>query len=117
MKKKSKKKELKDKCVALATKKMLKKHRHCLLCPKLASTCHHFIRQSQSNFLRCDERNLIPICQKCHYLWHHGGKAEIMTLVIQQRFGDKWRDGLIRDRNIKIKDTVGYWKSVYESLQ
>lgn len=113
---KSKKRRLKEKAVKIATEQMLAEYPNCLLCPNKADTCHHFIRQSQSNYLRCDKRNLIPICQKCHYLWHHGGKAEVMTLRLVQRFGDEWRDGLIKDSTVRIKDTVGYWEGVLSSL-
>jgi len=116
MKTKSKKQKLKEKAVELATEKKLKQHPRCILCNNMAVTAHHFIRQSQSNYLRCDERNLIPICRKCHYLWHCGGKAEVMTLQLQQMLGDKWRDELIRDSVKTIKDTIEYWEELITKL-
>ena len=112
-----KKTRLKIKAVKLATAKKLEKEPYCMFCPNIANTAHHFIHQSQSNYLRCDERNLIPICQKCHFLWHTGNKSEVMTLQLVVILGDEWRDDLIKDSNIRIKDTVEYWENLIEELQ
>ena len=111
----SKKTRLKIKAVKLATAKKLKKEKYCKFCSKLANTCHHFVHQSRSNYLRCDERNLIPICTRCH-MRLHSGYEPLMALELVRILGDKWRDGLIQDSNKRIRDTIGYWEKLLESL-
>ncbi len=106
---------LKTKAVKLATAKKLEKYPYCTFCPSLANTCHHYIPQSRSNYLRCDERNLIPICQKCHYNIH-SADANKKGLILQKLKGDDWRDGLIQDSNKTIKDGIKYWTELIEEL-
>ncbi len=106
---------LKKKAVKLATAKVLEKHPKCFFCPNMASTCHHPIPQSRSNYLRCDERNLIPICSK-HHLKCHSADATQMNLRLEKIKGKEWRDSLIRDSNKRIKDTIGYWTALLEEL-
>ena len=113
---KSKKQKLKERCVKLATKLKLLDSPNCLFCGKKANTCHHFIHQSRSNFLRCDfRRNLIPICTSCHYKLHNGYEA-VMALELERKLGKKWAEGLIRDSRIIIKDNLAYWKAEEEDL-
>lgn len=114
--KKTKKQKLKEECVKIATEIKLKEHPHCVFCVSTASTCHHLIRQSRSNYLRCDPRNLIPICQKCHHLFHNGGYAELMTLQLVKMYGPEWHEGLLRDGRKTISDTITYWKKLKEEL-
>jgi len=116
MKKKTPKQKLKELCVAIATNKKLEEFPRCVFCGKPAITCHHLIRQSRSNYLRCDPRNLIPICPKCHHLFHNGGYAELMTLQLVKLYGKEWHEGLLRDGRKTIDDTMKYWKELKESL-
>jgi len=108
---KTKLQRLKEKAVKLASDKNLKNNPYCLFCSQQAKTSHHFIHQSRSNYLRCDERNLISICQKCHMRLHSGYES-LMALQLVKMRGDKWRDSLIKDSNIKIKDGIKYWKEI-----
>lgn len=114
--KKTSKQKLKEECIKLATQKKLQEHPRCTFCNQPASTCHHLIRQSRSNYLRCDPRNLIPICQKCHYTFHNGGYAELMTLQLVKIYGSEWHNGLLRDGRKTIKDNIGYWMKMKEKL-
>jgi len=116
LRKKSKKQKLKEKCVKLATKIKLKEHPSCVFCHRKATTCHHFIHQSRSNFLRLDERNLIPICKICHCKLHNGYE-NIMAGILIKKYGWAWFDGLQKDSRIKIKDTLWYWQTEYEELK
>ena len=111
----TKKQKLKMECVKIATQKKLAKHPYCVFCGKKATTCHHFIRQSRSNYLRCDDRNLIPICQKCHYRLHNGYES-VMTLILRKKLGDEWADSLIRDSRKTIKDNLTYWRKMKDKL-
>jgi len=114
--KKSKKQKLKEQCVALATKIKLIESPYCLFCGKKAHTAHHFIHQSRSNHLRCDPRNLIPICKSCHYKLHQGYE-QIFTGILIKKLGQKWFDDLERDSQIKIKDNLGYWQELKADLE
>ena len=113
---KSKKQKLKEKCVKLAMKLKLAKHPHCVFCGERATVAHHFIHQSRSNYLRCDERNLIPICKTCHYKLHNGYESVMAGLLIK-KYGQEWFDSLVRDSRKTIKDNIGYWNEVLDKLK
>ena len=106
---------LKTKAVKIATAKKLAQHPHCTFCGEMANTCHHFIRQSRSNYLRCDERNLIPICMSCHMRLHNGYEA-IMAIELEKIHGDEWMAGLIADSEKKIKDGIKYWTELIKEI-
>lgn len=107
---------LKTKAVKLASDLNLKKNPYCAFCGKQATVSHHFIRQSRSNYLRCDERNLISICNKDHMRLHNGFES-VMALQLERYFGKEWRDGLIRDSNKTIKDGIKYWEDKIKELE
>ena len=115
MKRISKKQKLKIECVKLATEKKLLEHPRCMFCNDKSTTAHHFIRQSRSNYLKCDKRNLIPVCAKCHFRLHNGYE-QIMSLQLRKLLGDEWAEGIIKDSRITIKDNLGYWKKIKELL-
>jgi hypothetical protein len=106
---------MKNKCVSLAIKLYVEKHPDCELCGKRASTAHHYILQSRSNYLRCDKRNLVAICRSCHYKLHQYNEAEYATQLYNQR-GKKWYEDLMADKHKTIKDTIGYWKLLWAKL-
>ena len=114
--KKSKKQRLKEKCVKLATQLKLSKHPRCVFCGEKATTCHHLIPQSRSTFLRLDERNLIPICSRCHFRFHNG-YATVMTGQLIKKYGFKWFGGLMQDANVRIKDNISYWQMELDDLK
>lgn len=113
--KKSPKQILKEKCVKKATENKLEETPYCVFCGQLASTCHHFVHQARSNYLRCDSRNLIPICKICHCKLHNGYEP-IMALQLRNMFGEEWAEGLLRDSQKSICDTMGHWKEVFKEL-
>src|SRR3990167_5235560 len=104
---------LKIKAVKIATAKKLEKNPFCVFCGMKATTAHHFIRQSRSNFLRVDMDNLIPICAKGH-MKLHSGYEQIMTGELIKKYGINWFDRLQQDSNVTIKDNKTYWKSIIE---
>ncbi len=116
MKKKTLLKKLKEQCVKLATQQRLAEHPKCEFCNSMASTAHHFVHQSRSNYLRCDKRNLIPICQKHHYLIHNGYEG-IYAGFLTLKYGKSWYDKLIADSQIKIRDNKGYWTELLQKLK
>ena len=42
-------------------------------CGNIATVMHHHVPKSRSSFLRYDGKNLVPLCQGCHYLHHQKG--------------------------------------------
>ena len=114
--KKTKKQKLKEKCVKVATELKLKKYPFCVFCGRRASTCHHFMHQSRSNYLRTKLYNLIPICSSCHYKLHNGYES-LMTGELIKKLGWRWFKRVKKESNIKIKDTVGYWEAELERLK
>ena len=106
---------MKNKCVSLAIKLYVEDVQGCELCGKPATTAHHFIHQSQSNYLRCDKRNLVAICTKCHYKLHKYNEAEY-GVCIRNRRGEEWFTDLMFDRHKRIKDTIGYWKLLWAKM-
>jgi 5-methylcytosine-specific restriction endonuclease McrA len=108
--KKSKKQKLKEECVSLAMKIYLIENPKCEICGMPAETVHHFIRQSRSNHLRCDKKNLVAICNKCHARIHIGQEEAIITLQIRKRRGATWEKYILINKQIKIKDDMFYWK-------
>jgi hypothetical protein len=112
-----KKSKLKKDCVKKATKNKLATHPKCSFCNNPADTCHHFIRQSRSNFLRCYEPNLVPICDKHHYLLHHGGQEAIMVGILIRQNGLEWFNDLEKKKDIRISDTIGYWEKTKSELE
>lgn len=112
MRKKTEKQRLIEECVSLATQLKLAEHPSCVFCGKTATTCHHFVRQSRSNFLRCNPKNLIPVCQKCHAKIHIGQEEQIMTLRLRNMFGKRWSDEMEAGRQKTIKSDIYYWKKM-----
>ena len=116
MKKVSKIQRLINKCVKRASDIKLQQEPNCVFCGHEASTCHHFIHQSRSNFLRCDLRNLIPVCSRCHFRLHNGYE-QLMTGQLIKKYGQEWFDGLEADSHIQIRSNLGHWNSILEELK
>ena len=113
---KTKKQRLKERCVKLATKLKLLEYPNCFFCGKPATTCHHFVHQSRSNFLRTAPHNLIPICSVCHCRLH-GGFEAVMALELEKKLGKAWAERLLRESQIFIKDNMAYWRAEEENLK
>ena len=107
---------LKKQCVSLAMAIYIGEHPNCELCGGVAHTCHHFIHQGRSNYLRCDMRNLVAICQSCHCLLHHSHEQVFAGRLIKQR-GMKWFNAMEKDSHIKIKDNMEYWRNKLSDLR
>lgn len=115
MKRKTSLQTAKEKAVRLAMDLYVRAHPKCELCGKKASTAHHVIRQSRSNYLRTEPRNLVSICRSCHYKLHLGSEPIYMGMLIEKR-GLAWIKQLQKESRITIHDTVGYWKTKYGEL-
>ena len=108
--------QLKRKAVSMASAINLKNNPKCVLCNQPSRVSHHFIRQSRSNFLRCDMRNLIPLCNSCH-LRLHSGYETVTALQLTKIYGKDWSDGLLRDSTVTIQDNKGHWRGIIKELE
>ena len=108
---------LKKQCVELAMKQYLAEHPYCELCGAVAETCHHYIYQSQSNYLKCDERNLVAICNPCHCSIHVGHREQVAAAQLVRQRGYHWSYAMEADRHLKIKDNMEYWRNKLAELR
>ena len=76
---------------------------HCEMCPNPYQVAHHFIFKSQSNYLRYEEKNLIWVCQKCHYKFHNNYAQSMVAKLIKQR-GQEWSDWIEERKRLLKSD-------------
>lgn len=76
---------------------------HCEMCGEQYQVAHHYIFKSQSNYLRYEEKNLIYICQKCHYKFHNNYTQTMVAKVIKIR-GQEWADWIEDHRRLLKSD-------------
>lgn len=87
----------------------------CLVCGSQTSEMHHFVPKSQSNNLRYDPFNLIPLCRRCHARHHLSGDPSIVSTIIEKK-GFAWNDDLQLRRHTICKTNKGYLETVIEAL-
>ena len=85
---------------------------NCLVCGGQTSCMHHYIFKSQSNYLRYDERNLVPLCLHCHTLLHKCGDPRINQQIVRIK-GHEWADELQRDRRKPFNDTLANLQEIW----
>jgi len=108
--------KLKIKAVKLAIAEKLKSTPYCECCGKPAITAHHIVEQSRSNYLRCEQRNLMSVCWSCHFLVHNAGGAKVLGGVILKR-GKRWYNKLMADAQVRIRDNQGYWLDIIKKYE
>ena len=89
----------------------------CLICGGEYSCLHHFFPKSQSTYLRYNWKNLIPICQKCHYN-HHNGNPEVHIIVLEIK-GMDWFEELqaLRNANRYVNAGYCYYRDMHSRLK
>ena len=88
---------------------------YCLLCGRPTSCGHHFFPKSTAGGLRYSFKNMVPVCQGCHFS-HHNGRPELHAEVLKQR-GQQWYDDLVIEKRQYLKsDTIGYYKDIIDKL-
>ena len=77
------------------------KHRGemCEICGNPFEVSHHYIAKSQSTLLRFDEKNLILVCNSCHFKIHKGNQGNYIGSLIGFCRGKKWLDYITKQRN------------------
>jgi len=112
-----KKKRLGDKCLRLWTEILLNRaNNRCEICGQEANQVHHYIKKSQSNILKYDLDNGIPLCVKHHFLIHYGQEAELNAEIVKNR-GFKWHNKLIIKKKIITKNSITWYQENIERLE
>jgi hypothetical protein len=76
---------------------------------------HHFIPKGQSNNLRYDEKNAVPLTKAEHFAYHTKGDPEIVTQIVKT-YGVKWYNDLQMRRRITCKFNIGYLETIIRQL-
>jgi len=77
---------------------------------------HHMIPKSQSNNLRYDEDNGIPLTHGEHCRHHKSGDPSIVAKILKTK-GQAWFDKLTLKRRIICKFNKGYLQSIIEKYE
>ena len=88
----------------------------CLACGSPAQVLHHFIQKKQSNNLRFDPRNLVPLCVVCHCRHHIAGDPSIVISILREK-GQVWADDLQRRRKKLVRFNKTYLNEVIARLK
>jgi len=75
----------------------------CEICGAKMEVIHHFIPKAQSKNLRYDVENFIPVCGKCHYLFHK--RASVPNGIIALKRGEEWLLRIKKKGQIHIAKT------------
>lgn len=81
----------------------------CLVCGGNNEVGHHFHTKQMSSFLRYDWRNIIPLCNSCHFKHHRKFDPHIVSTIIAKK-GQKWADELEIDRRKLIKTGISFYQ-------
>ena len=108
-------KTLKRKADRLLQKSFVQEFPICLVCGKPTSEGHHYIPKSQSNNLRYDFTNLIPLCRAYHFKHHMVGDPHIMEVILHIK-GEEWAEDLNIRRRVIRKLNKTYLKEVIKEL-
>ena len=111
--------KLKEKADALMRLICLKEHPNCEACGKGQHQdvlhAHHWVKRSRSGALRHDPKNIVTLCEGCHFKVHNY-EASVIAEVIRVR-GYEWHDDLEDRRRDLIKTTIPHYEGVIEMLE
>ena len=77
---------------------------------------HHFVPKSQSNNLRYDFDNAIPLTNGEHFRHHNTGDPSIVSTIIEKR-GLDWVERLNLRRRVSVKQTKERLEAVIVELE
>lgn len=103
-------KSLKTKTDKVLTPYIVKKHPRCLLCRRNSKVAHHHVRKSRCAALRYEEINLIPLCQRCHFVLHKNESYWASKIVVIK--GVLWFKKLDTIRKNKVKFSRTFYEKV-----
>lgn len=88
----------------------------CLVCGGPNQVGHHYQTKQTSSFLRYEFRNLIPLCNSCHFKHHKMFDPHIVRTIISRK-GKKWADEIERDRRKIIKTGILYYQQKCQEFE
>lgn len=88
---------------------------NCIVCGGMTSEMHHVVYKSQSNALRYDPLNLVPLCKRCHCRHHLSGDPNILATIIKIK-GQSWFDELQSRRHNITKLNREYLLGIISSI-
>lgn len=77
---------------------------------------HHYIPKSQSNNLRYDSQNGVPLTHKEHSRHHLSGDPNIVASILKT-YGQDWHDDLQKRRKIIFKLNKGNLENIITKLK
>ena len=108
-------KTLRNKAARLLQELIRKLNPYCIVCGKPEQAGHHHYPKSISNRLRYELKNIIPLCNGCHFS-HHNGNPEISRIYRQRMGGQKWEDELAEMRKEMVKVNKQFYLDAIEKL-
>ena len=87
----------------------------CDYCGKECTVGHHYFPKSVSSVLRYDIKNIIPLCNGCHFA-HHNGDPRIHANVIDKR-GLFWHNALEKKKETYTKVNKDYYEKMILKLE
>ena len=113
--KRSKEKRLRDQADKLFQVALIKMKPVSVVSGEPTEVIHHFVPKAQSNNLRYDEKNGVPLTHAEHFAHHTKGDPDIVTTIVKVN-GVKWYNDLQIRRRIICKLNVGYLEEVIKKL-
>lgn len=108
-------KTIRTKADNLLTPIIKKQYPRCLLCSKPTEVGHHFFFKSQSNRLRYELDNIIPLCHKCHFSLHANENIHSSRIVAIK--GAEWFGNLELTRREYCKTDVHWYIENHRRLE
>jgi hypothetical protein len=88
---------------------------YCLVCGKQQQVMHHFFSKAHASSLRYCWKNLIPLCNCCHFKLHKG-YSDIQSTICYA-MGEDWYEKLFKEKSKIIKPNQQYYLDVIERLK
>ena len=88
----------------------------CLVCGMPMSCLHHFFPKSVSSALRYEWKNLVPICQSCHFKHHSKYDPTIHETIIRIN-GQNWYNELLKQKHKIIKANREYYNNIIKEYE
>jgi hypothetical protein len=95
--------------------KYIAKHPFSIISGEPTGVMHHFIQKKQSNALRYDEDNGIPLTCAEHTRHHACGDPTILKRILEAK-GEDWFNLIQEKRKQKVKFTEEYLKEIIRKL-
>ena len=106
---------LKRKADKLYQIKLIREKPRSVISGKPTEVIHHFVPKGQSNNLRYDYKNGVPLTNAEHFAHHTKGDPSIVVEIVRAN-GQEWHDDLQARRRTIFKLNIGSLKDVIEWL-